>query len=165
MSDRKYSQKGYQHTDRDRSRERRDSSSSPLPRKPIEKFDPRIPRDPRTPNLMGFKETFRCVRCGREESPDIGSLSVCGKCGTALRACIQCASFDSSATFECQEKLTARVSPKDATNQCSLFSPRMKVEKQTHSEPAPVVDRTDRSSRPSGPSAAARKAFDDLFKI
>ena len=161
MSDRKYSQRGYQDSDR----ERRGPAPS-APRKPIEKFDPRIPRDPKAPNMMGFKETFRCVRCGHEESPTIGSLSVCSKCNTALRSCIQCASFDSSATFECQEKLQARVSPKDETNACPLFSPRMKVEKETHSTPAPVPERTDRSSsRPSGPSAAARKAFDDLFKL
>lgn len=161
MSDRKYSQRGYQDSDR----ERRPHTPA-APRKPIEKFDPRIPRDPKTPNMMGFKETFRCVRCGHQENPEIGSLSMCTKCNTALRACIQCASFDSSATFECQEKLTSRVSPKDTTNACPLFSPRMKVEKETHSTPAPVPDRTERSSsRPSGPSAAARKAFDDLFKI
>lgn len=160
MSERKYGQRGYQDSDRERR-----APSPAAPRKPIEKFDPRIPRDPKAPNMMGFKETFRCVRCGREESPDIGSLSRCSKCDTALRACIQCASFDSSATFECLEKLTARVSPKDATNDCKFFSPRMKVEKETHSTPAPVPDRSDRSSsRPSGPSAAARKAFDDLFK-
>ncbi len=163
MSERKYGQRGYQDSDRER---RGPSPSTPAIRKPIEKFDPRIPRDPKAPNMMGFKETFRCVRCGREESPEVGALSCCSKCGVALRSCIQCASFDSSATFECLEKLQARVSPKDAANECRLFSPRMKVEKETHSTPAPIPDRTDRSSsRPSGPSAAARKAFDDLFKI
>ena len=114
--------------------------------------------------MMGFKETFRCVRCGHEESPDVGSLSRCSKCGVALRACIQCASFDSSALFECQEKLPRRVSPKDEPNDCRFFGPRMKVEKETHSTPAPVPERVERGARPSGPSAAARKAFDDLFK-
>ena len=164
MSDRKYKQRGYQDDDRGR------ESRGPRPefqRKPHEKFDPRIPRDPRTPNMMGFKQTFRCARCGREESPEIGSLSVCGKCGTALRSCIQCASFDSSAVFECLQKIPTRVSPKDGANTCTFFSPRMKVEKETHSAPAPAMDRDrrDGGSRPSGPSAAARKAFDDLFKI
>ena len=160
MSDRKYSQRGYQDSDRDR----REHTPAAVPRKPIEKFDPRIPRDPKAPNMMGFKETFRCVRCGREESPDVGTLSQCSKCGVALRSCIQCGSFDSSSTFECHEKINARVSPKDGTNQCPHYQARMKVEKQTHSTPAPIPERPDRSSRPSGPSAAARKAFDDLFK-
>lgn len=106
------------------------------------------------------------MRCGREESPDVGSLSVCSKCGVALRSCIQCGSFDSSATFECHEKINARVSPKDAANDCPHFQARMKVEKETHSAPAPPFERPNRDSgsRPSGPSAAARKAFDDLFK-
>ena len=144
MSDRKYSQRGYQDSDRDR--DRRERTPAVL-RKPLEKFDPRIPRDPKAPNMMGFKETFRCVRCG-----------------VALRACIQCASFDSSALFECQEKLPRRVSPKDEPNDCRFFGPRMKVEKETHSTPAPVPERVERGARPSGPSAAARKAFDDLFK-
>jgi hypothetical protein len=162
MSDRKYSQRGYQDSDRDKREPRRDSAHDTL-RRPIEKFDPRIPRDPKTPNMMGFKETFRCVRCGHEESPDVGSLSTCSKCGTALRACIQCSSFDSSARFECQEKLTARVSPKDETNACPLFAPRMTIEKHTHTAPAPP-QATRASGGHSGPSAAARKAFDDLFK-
>src|SRR5207344_2298792 len=109
------------------------------------------------------KETFRCVRCGHEESPDIGSLSKCSKCGTALRACIQCASFDSGSRFECIEKIPARISPKDETNDCALFTARMKVEKETHTAPAPAQEPRSGGSRPSGPSAAARKAFDDLF--
>lgn len=162
MSDRKYSQRGYQDSDREK-REPRSGPGNDGPRKPVEKFDPRIPRDPKTPNMMGFKETFRCVRCGHEESPDIGSLSMCTKCGTALRACIQCSSFDSSSLFECQEKLSARVSPKDEANNCSLFSPRMKVEKQTHTAPAPPQESRSGGGY-GGPSAAARKAFDDLFK-
>ena len=162
MSDRKYSQRGYQDSDREKREPRHDS----VQRKPVEKFDPRIPRDPKAPNMMGFKETFRCVRCGHEESPDIGSLSKCSKCGTALRACIQCASFDSGSRFECIEKIAVRISPKDETNDCALFSARMKVEKETHTAPAPPQEsRGDgRSGGHSGPSAAARKAFDDLFK-
>lgn len=160
MSDRKYSQRGYQDSDR----EKREPRGDAAPRKPIEKFDPRIPRDPKAPNMMGFKETFRCVRCGHEENPDIGTLSLCTKCGTALRACIQCASFDSGALFECVEKIPARVSPKDESNDCSLFSPRMKVEKETHTAPAPPFESRSGGGAGGGPSAAARKAFDDLFK-
>jgi hypothetical protein len=162
MSDRKYSQRGYQDSDREKREPRRDTHDAP--RKPVEKFDPRIPRDPKAPNMMAFKETFRCVRCGHEESPDIGTLSKCSKCGTALRACIQCASFDSGSRFECIEKIAARISPKDEANDCSLFTARMKVEKETHTAPAPPRESRSASDRPSGPSAAARKAFDDLFK-
>jgi hypothetical protein len=44
------------------------------------------------------------------------------------------------------------VSPKDAANTCTLYAPRISVERETGSQPA------------SGASSA-RKAFDDLFKL
>jgi hypothetical protein len=44
----------------------------------------------------------------------------------------------------------ARISPKDARNECALFEPRTTVERET-------------GSTASGPSSA-RQAFDDLFK-
>ena len=144
MSERKYRQRGYQD---DGSRPK-----APAGRKPVEPRDPRIPRDPRMPNLPGFREIFRCSRCGHVESPQVGSLSACGQCGVPLHACIHCASFDSGARFECRETLSVRVAPKDAVNQCPLFSPRVNVERETGSTPA------------SG-SSGARKAFDDLFKF
>ena len=138
-SDRKYRQRGYQDEPR---------PQGPRPRPKPEPYDPRIPRDPKTPNMMGFTEVFRCTRCGHVESASIGSLSTCGKCKVDLRACIQCQFFDSSARFECMQTIPARVSPKDARNDCALYAPRMRVERETHSA-AP---------------ASARQAFDDLFK-
>jgi len=143
--DRKYRQRGYQD---DGGRDRRPAGSQkPKP----EPHDPRLPRDPRVPNMPGFREVFRCTRCGHVESLDIGSLSKCGKCGVALRACIHCESFDPGATFECRQKIAARVSPKDAANDCTFFSPRRTVERETGSTAAP--------------SSSAKKAFDDLFKF
>ena len=144
MSDRKYRQRGYQ----DEGGERR----PPRPQKPTEPRDPRLPRDPRVPNMPGFREVFRCARCGHIESTDVGSRSVCGKCGVALHACIHCVSFDAGARFECREPVTARISPKDGPNDCALFAPRVSVERETGSTPA------------SG-ATSARKAFDDLFKL
>ena len=146
MSDRKYRQYGYQDSDRDR--ERRPPSSGDRAKAPST-HDPRIPRDPRAPNMPGFREVFRCTRCGHIEGQDVGSQSMCGKCGVALRACIQCQSFDPGATFECGQKIPVRISPKDGANTCSLFSPRCTVERETGST-APT---------------SARKAFDDLFKL
>jgi hypothetical protein len=145
MSDRKYRQRGYQDDDR------RDRSQAPA-RRPPEPRDPRLPRDPRTPNMPGFREVFRCARCGHVESLDVGSQSQCGQCRTPLHACIQCRSFDAGARFECREQIPARISPKDAVNDCGLFAPRVSVERETGSTPA------------SG-STSARKAFDDLFKF
>ncbi|MEZ5319401.1 MAG: hypothetical protein R2752_18515 [Vicinamibacterales bacterium] len=151
MSDRKYRQRGYQDSDRER---RPQGPSRPQP--PREPRDPRMPRDPRVPNMPGFRQVFRCARCGRIESTDILPLSRCGGCGVALRACIQCDSFDPGARFECRQDLTARVSPKDEPNECRLFAPRVQVERETGSTP---------SSGSSGGTSAAKKAFDDLFKF
>ena len=47
------------------------------------------------------------------------------------------------------QALTARVSPKNTRNACTLFSPRTTVERETTT---PKVD-------------SSRKAFDDLFKF
>lgn len=109
-----------------------------------------MPRDPKVPNMPGFREVFRCTRCGSIEPVAIGPTSTCGKCGTALHACIQCTSFDAGATFECMQQIPARVSPKDTNNTCTFFSARIKVERETGS---------------SAPVSGAKKAFDDLFKI
>jgi hypothetical protein len=143
MSDRKYRQRGYQDDDR------RGSEKPAAARRPPELRDPRLPRDPKAPNLPGFRQLFRCARCGNQEGTDIGSLSKCSKCGVDLHACIQCDSFDPGATFECRQTIRVRVSPKDAHNECQLFSPRVQVERETGST-APT---------------SARKAFDDLFKL
>jgi hypothetical protein len=56
--------------------------------------------------------------------------------------------FDTGAPFECQKPIPARVTPKDARNECRFFEPRTTVERETKST-APT---------------SARKAFDDLFK-
>jgi hypothetical protein len=47
------------------------------------------------------------------------------------------------------QAVTARVSPKNVRNTCTLYAPRTTVERQT------TTPRTD----------DARKAFDDLFKF
>jgi hypothetical protein len=148
MSDRKYRQRGYQD---EGPRERR-PPGSPGPKKPIEPRDPRMPRDPRVPNMPGFRELFRCTRCGSIEPIGIGPASTCTKCGTDLHACVQCASFDAGATFECMQQIPVRISPKDARNTCTSFSARIKVERETGSTPA-------------APASGAKKAFDDLFKF
>ena len=69
-----------------------------------------------------------------------------------LHSCAQCSHFDTGASFECNQPIPARVSPKDARNACTFFEPRTTVERETKS-----------ASSPSSPSSA-KKAFDDLFK-
>src|SRR4051794_27557560 len=119
MSDRKYRQRGYQ--DEPRSRE-------PRPQKPPEERAPGRPLQdasgPRTPNLMASHELFRCARCGNKLPSTIDADGRCSRCAAAVHSCINCASFDTSARWECAEgALTARVTPKDEKNLCAFFHP------------------------------------------
>ncbi len=145
MSDRKYRQRGYMDDERDR---------KPAP-KPGPK-PPQGPRErgdraegPRTPNLMAAHEVVKCNQCGGPVNADIAFDARCGRCGTELHSCAQCASFDPGSRFECMQAISARVMPKNARNTCTFFSPRTTIERQTGSA-APTT---------------ARKAFDDLFKL
>ena len=147
MSDRKYRQRGYQ----DEPREPRRDSRPPERKDYAPRGQP--PIAPKTFNMPGFREVVRCARCGNELtvaaawSPD----ATCARCGSALHACAQCTFFDTSAAFECQQPIRARISPKDAKNECPSFQPRTTVERET---------------KTSGPASTggARQAFDDLFK-
>ena len=145
MSDRKYRQRGYQDDDRDRQPRR----EGPRPEAPRER-EPRgrPPLQPKTPNMPGFHDVMRCARCGNLVDPDVGFESRCSRCGSDLHTCAQCLHFDGSARFECREPVPARVAPKDEKNGCTLFEPRVTIERITT---APAPD-------------SARKAFDDLFK-
>jgi len=161
MSDRKYRQRGYQ----DDSRERENRGPRP-PRPPRERAPGRQlqdPSGPKTPNLMATHEVFRCARCGNLLSLPVGSADKCPRCGVELHACIQCVSFDTSARWECTQsaQLAARVSPKDAANDCAFFTPRTTVERQTGTPPSSAPASGGSSSNA---SSSARKAFDDLFK-
>src|SRR5438034_11595834 len=122
MSERKYRQRGYQDEGREPRTPTAGAGQAPKPSAPRER-----PEGPRTPNLMAFREVFRCTRCGNLEKLDVAPLGTCGKCGVALHACIHCDSFDPGATFECRQKIPARVSPKDSANSCAIFSPRRTV--------------------------------------
>jgi hypothetical protein len=147
MSDRKYRQRGYQDEPREPRREDR-----PPPRKD---YAPRgqPPIAPKTFNMPGFREVVRCARCGNEltVASAWSADGTCARCGSALHACAQCLHFDSSAPFECQKPIRARISPKDTRNECPEFEPRTTIERET------------KSAGP-GTSPSARQAFDDLFK-
>jgi len=112
------------------------------------------PVAPKTFNMPGFREVLRCARCGFELTVAAAwsADASCQKCGADLHACAQCLHFDTSAPFECHQTVPARVSPKDARNECTLYEPRTTVERETTSSSSP------------GSSGGARKAFDDLFK-
>jgi hypothetical protein len=151
MSDRKYRQRGYQDEPRDRERQ---APRGPKP-PPPERAPGRQLQDasgPKTPNLMASHEVFRCARCGNRMSIPVELGARCQRCGVDVHSCINCASFDTSARFECLQTLTARVSPKDEGNLCQVFSARTTVERQTG------------TAAPAGGGSSARQAFDDLFK-
>ena len=143
MSDRKYRQRGYQDDPQKRERQ-----APKPPQGPREK-----PEGPKTPNLMASHEVFRCSRCGNRLALPVEADGRCARCGVDLHSCIQCVSFDTSARWECTEhaRLAERVAPKDARNNCTFFTARTTVERQTSTPSAP--------GQPS-----ARQAFDDLFK-
>jgi len=148
MSDRKYRQKGYQD-------EPRAPRSEPKPAQKKE-YAPRgqPPISPKTFSMPGFREVVKCVRCGTELTLALAWSPVgqCVKCQSDLHSCAQCTHFDSSATFECHQAIPARISPKDARNECTYFEPRTTVERETKS-----------ASSPNSPTSA-KKSFDDLFK-
>ncbi len=160
MSDRKYRQRGYQ----DENKPRGPRGPAP-PRPPKQDRAPgRQLQDaagPKTPNLMAAHEVCRCARCGTLLSLPIADDSRCDKCGVDLHSCVQCVSFDTSARWECtqSDKLPARVAPKDARNDCTLYSPRTTVERQTSTPQS-----RDAAAGASGSTSSARQAFDDLFK-
>ena len=140
MGDRKYRQRGYQ----DEERPARESRAERQPNAP----GSRVPEGPRTPNMPGFHDVIRCARCGQLLEPPIGAETRCNRCGTDLHSCGQCTWFDSGSRFECGQPIPARITPKDARNDCSFFEVRRTVERETGS---------------AGPSDTKR-AFDDLFK-
>jgi hypothetical protein len=148
MSDRKYRQRGYQDDDRERPATPKPQRPAPEPGAPAGAR--RISQDgPRNINMPGYREVVRCAQCGTVVSADVGLDSRCVRCGTDLHACAQCTSFDPGSRFECMQPITARVSPKNAKNSCTLYSARTTVERET------TAPRSD----------DARKAFDDLFKF
>ena len=146
-SDRKYRQRGYQDEPARPRGPQRGQPKEQAPRAPGRQLQDA--EGPRTPNLMASHEVCRCARCGNLLSLPVAADGRCPRCGVDLHSCVQCVSFDTSARFECtQPELTARVTPKDARNDCQLFAARTTVERQTTTK-AP---------------SSARQAFDDLFK-
>lgn len=153
MSERKYRQHGYQDGDRERARGDRDRDRRPAPPPGAPAATRRLSSEgAKQPNLMGFHEVVKCARCA---APFVTVLpdSACSKCGQPLHACVQCAHFNTAATFECTQPIPARLSPKDARNTCQLFAVRASWERETSSRQAAST------------GSSAQKAFDDLFNF
>jgi hypothetical protein len=106
---------------------------------------------PRPLQMPGTREISRCAQCGTVIAAGTEPTGQCAKCGAELHSCRQCTYFDTSSRFECMQPVAERVSKKDERNQCSFYSMRVRVEKET-STPAAVKPQD------------ARAAFENLFK-
>lgn len=141
MSDRKYRQRGYDDSDRDREKRSRG------PQKPPERKE-----GPRGRGLGAPTETvFRCPNCNALAlAPEAEEFDAsCPKCSAAYHACIACAHFDPQATWECRQTIPERIPRKRAANRCPLFVAKTTVEFSRGGE---MLD-----------PAEARAAFEKLF--
>ena len=140
MSDRKYRQRGYQ----DSGRESPKKQEKPTGSRKDNTFGPR------PLNMPATRTVSRCAQCGNLLQ-SLSEAGQCPKCGFDLHSCKQCEHFDPSSRFECNQPIPVRISPKDKRNDCSFYSMRVSLEKETTSKGA---------ARPND----ARAAFDSLFK-
>ena len=138
MSDRKYSQRGYQDDGRPRER------SGGGPRPPKEGPRNRGLGAPTTP-------VFRCRDCGAEQSlsEEVAVDTVCDGCGAGLHSCVNCAHLDTAATFECRKPIAHRLASKTKPNDCAHFAKKVTTESDGKG-----------GSAPDDP----RAAFDALFR-
>lgn len=139
MSDRKYRQPGYM--DRGEERQKRSGEKPPS-------------RDntfgPRPLNMAASRTVSRCAQCGTVLQAFTEPGGQCPKCGFELHSCKQCTHFDPGTRFECTQPIPERIPRKDAKNNCTFYSMRVMVEKETSASAMRSDD--------------ARRAFDNLFK-
>lgn len=154
--DRKYTQKGYQESDRGANgfdRDRGDRSRPQGPRPPLDVTGPRLPR------LVQAVTASRCWNCATTLNSGVDFHGNCPKCSSPLHCCKQCAHFEPSTRYQCLKPIPARIAYKDQANECELFSSRVTVAREVTTSPSngPAV------STPRSPQDA-RAAFDNLFK-
>jgi hypothetical protein len=160
--DRKYRQHGYRDSESFSSNgPRGDDRPRPQgPRPPIDVTGPRLPR------MVQSVTAARCYNCSITLPTDIDFRGNCPKCNTALHCCKQCAHFEPSTRFQCLKPIPARISPKDAANQCELFKPRVTVARDSAAPQTNGFGSHGPSAAPAAPPNAsnARAVFDSLFK-
>jgi hypothetical protein len=171
--DRKYRQHGYQDSVRDYSGnggERREERPRPQgPRPPIDVTGPRLPR------LVQSVTAARCYNCSTMLPAEADWMANCPKCNVALHCCKQCAHFEPSTRFQCVKPIPARISPKDAANNCELFKPRLTVARDAAPGPSNGYSNggsmsgngngsSNGNSQPPRNANDARTQFDNLFK-
>ena len=108
------------------------------------------PDGSRLAGMPASRSVSRCVDCGTLLPGLTDSLGQCPKCGLEPHSCKQCAHFDPGHRLECNQPIPGRIPDKRARNECTFFSLRVTVERDTSSA----------SIRPED----ARRTFDNLFK-
>lgn len=156
--DRKYRQRGYMESDRDRTLNGHRPGDRPKPsgpRPPIDVTGPRLPR------LVQHVAAARCFNCATALPENVDWRGNCPKCNAPLHCCKQCAHFEPSTRFQCLKPITVRIAVKDQANECELFKPRVTVARDA----TPASNGTVAPSVPVPRSPTdARAAFDNLFK-
>jgi hypothetical protein len=155
--DRRYRQRGYMDSDRGERGDIRplEERRGPRPKLPIDVTGPRLPR------LVQTVTAARCFSCATMLPPGVDFKGNCPKCGVVLHCCKQCSHFEPSTRFQCLKPIPARISGKDQGNECTWFSPRVTVARDTSAAAAPPVPVV--MPEPRSPNDA-RDAFDRLFK-
>lgn len=160
MSDRKYSQSGYQD-----SGERKERPTL-KPQGPRERDPSKGPRG----RGMGApsEEVAKCGACGARIPADL-ELSfgvVCPSCGKDLHTCSNCTALEPSMFRECRlggatlpdGSTGQKIAKKSTRNECALFTIK------THVEFAREATRDPLREASGTPSTSSRSAFDALFK-
>jgi hypothetical protein len=158
--DRKYKQRGYMDSDRERRGNGNSDRPKPQgPRPPIDVTGPRLPR------LVQQVVASRCHNCSTTLPADIDFKGICPKCNAALHCCKQCAHFEPSTRFQCRKPIPVRLAGKDLPNECDLFSPRVTVARDVApSAPNGAASPSQANSSATRAPSNARAAFDNLFK-
>jgi hypothetical protein len=95
---------------------------------------------------------------------DIDFKGNCPKCNSPLHCCKQCTHFEPSTRFQCLKPVPVRIAPKDAANNCELFSPRVTVARDAAPSSSSGAQAKSPMAQPPRTPNDARTAFDNLFK-
>lgn len=166
--DRKYRQNGYQDGGSGRGNEPKNEPRNEPGR---ERFSPpRHPMDitaPRLPRMVQNVTASRCYHCANTLPAGFDFAQPCPKCNAQLHCCRQCTFFDSAAHFQCAKPIAERIVAKDKPNECTLFSPKVTVARESTRPPEPpkvVAAAAPATSHVSRSVHSAREAFENLFK-
>ena len=132
--DRKYKQRGYQESNRDR----HFSGNEQLPRRSASSAWPaaaaRYHRSAFA--AAGSGSGGRALLQLLHHAPRGSDFPVeCPKCHAALHCCKQCAYFEPSTRFQCVKPVPVRIVAKDQANDCALFKPRVTVARDSAAPP------------------------------